>query len=265
MEASTHDKYYIQSVDNALLLLEALCDSDQEFHLSQLCKRTGLNKSTIYRLLVTFQRRGFVEQEHGSHRYRLGISAFEVGQKCISKMALLDKARPIMDQLARQSQESVYLAVQKDEEILLIGLADTPQQVKVVSLLGRRLPSDGTAAGLVFAAFSNAKPPTVVCFKGLSEIRTHGVAMVENDIAEGIVSLAAPLFDCNHRIRGSLLIVAPDFRINSDRLRVRQSRLLLVAADSISSRLGHLQGSVRSDNVKSAEQKPSPAAAKGSY
>jgi len=252
-EASPQDKYFIQSVDNALLLLEAMSESDKELHLTQLSNRVGLSKSTVYRLLVTFQRRGYVEQEYGSHRYRLGISAFEVGQKCLSKMALLDKARQIMDQLARQTQESVYLAVRKDEEILLIGLADTPQQVKVVSLLGRRFPMKGTAAGLVFAAFSQGGPSTVVCFKGLSEIRTHGVALVENDIAQGIVSLAAPVFDCNSRIQGALVIITPDFRLNTEQLRSQQTSLLLAAAESISSRLGYLKGSFRTDRVKKSE------------
>jgi len=252
-QATTRDKYYIQSVDNALLLLEALSESDQELHLSQLSNLLGLSKSNVYRLLATFQRRGYVEQERGSHRYRLGMSAFEVGQKCLSKMALLDKARPIMDQLARQSRESVYLAVRKNEEILLIGLADSPQQVKVVSLLGRRFPLNGTAAGLVFAAFSKGDSPTVVSLKGVSEIRNHGVAMVENDIAQGIVSLAAPLLDGNSRVQGALLIMTPDFRINTDQLRAQQTQQLLAAAESISSRIGYLKGRFFSERAHPAD------------
>ncbi|HKI50723.1 MAG TPA: IclR family transcriptional regulator [Geothermobacteraceae bacterium] len=250
-DTSTHDKYYVQSVDNALLLLEAMSDSKQELHLSQLSERIGLSKSTVYRLLVTFQRRGYIEQDHSSHRYRLGMSAFEVGQKCLSRMALLDKARPIMDQLARQSRESVYLAVRKNDEILLIGLADTPQQVKVTSMLGRRFPIRSSAAGLVLAAFSKGEQPTVVSLQGLNEIRNHGIAMVENDIAEGIVSLAAPLLDYDNRIQGALLIISPDFRVSTDQLRVQQTQLLLAAAESISSRLGYLKGRFFSDRAHS--------------
>jgi IclR family transcriptional regulator, KDG regulon repressor len=251
IDASTHDKYYVQSVDNALLLLEAMSESKQELHLSQLSERIGLSKSTVYRLLVTFQRRGYIEQDHSSHRYRLGMSAFEVGQKCLSRMALLDKARPIMDQLARQSRESVYLAVRKNDEILLIGLADTPQQVKVTSMLGRRFPIRSTAAGLVLAAFSKGEQPTVVSLQSLNEIRNHGIAMVENDIAEGVVSLAAPLLDYDNRIQGALLIISPEFRISTDQLRVQQTQLLLAAAESISSRLGYLKGLFFADRTHS--------------
>lgn len=248
-DVSTHDKYYIQSVDNALQLLEAMSDSQQELHLSQLSDRVGLNKSTVYRLLITFQRRGYIEQDSNSHRYRLGTSAFEVGQKCLSSMPLLDKARPLMDQLARQSGESVYLAIRKSDEVLLIGLADTAQQVKVTSMLGRRFPISKTAAGLVLAAFSKGELPTVVSLKGLNEIRQHGVAIVDNDIAEGVVSIAAPLLDYNNRIQGALLIIAPDFRINQEQLRSKQSRLLLATAESISSRLGYLKGSYFADRA----------------
>jgi len=239
MEARNRDRYFIRSVDNALHLLEALSESGQDVQITELSQRIGLSKSTVFRLLVTFQRRGYVEQENGSHSYRLGLSAFEVGQKCITRMALLNKARPIMEKLARQSRESIYLTVRRGEEILLVDLADTPQPVKVVSLTGRRIPLAGTAVGKVFAAFDRRKTSCELSPAETETIRNRGYALIENDISPGVVSLAAPLLDYQGRMPGALLLIAPDFRLQTERQRALMAEHLLAASASISLRLGH--------------------------
>jgi len=239
MENHTRDRYCIQSVDNALHLLEVLCESDKEANISELSTRTGLCKSTIFRLLTTFQRRGYVELERGSHGYRLGVSAFEIGHKCLSQMTLLGKARPAMEQLARQSRESIYLAVRRGEEIHLLDQADNPQQVRVTSLIGRRIPLADTATGQVFSIFDKSGPAAGIPSKEEDAIRRRGYALMKNDIARGVISLAAPLLDYQNRIPGALLMVAPEFRLASDKFCALLAEQLLAAAESVSLRLGY--------------------------
>ncbi len=93
------ESYSIQSVANALDVLEALCDEGDEVRISQLSEKLGMNKTSIFRLLATFENRGYVEKEQKSGKYRLGLTAYEMSQKMLTKMDLLRKAKPVIEKL----------------------------------------------------------------------------------------------------------------------------------------------------------------------
>ena len=99
MPSRDKDSYCIRSVENALLLLEALAEEDARCSLSQLSQRLGMTKASLFRLMATFESHGYVERKNESGEYKLGLAAFEVGQKLLSRMTLLHKARPAMAQL----------------------------------------------------------------------------------------------------------------------------------------------------------------------
>lgn len=241
MEKNMREKYCIQAVDNALHLLETLCDSEHEVNLTELSQRMGLRKSTIFRLLVTFQRRGYAEKEGSAHGYRIGPSVFRIGHKCLSQMTLLGKTRPVMESLARRSRESVYLAVRRGREIDLIDFVDSPQKVRVTCLIGRQVPLGGTAAGEVFAAFDKGGPDADISAEGRMSVRQRGYAQRRNDIAKEVVSLAAPLLDYQNRMAGALLLVVPEFRLGSERSCSQRAEQLVAAASEISMLLGHFK------------------------
>lgn len=240
MKVHKDNGYFIQLVDNTLDVLEALSETDQNVHVTRLSERLGMNKSKVFRLLATFQRRGYVEQEQGSHSYRLGLSAFETSQRCLSRMKLLGKARPVMEELVRKCDEAAYLVVRRANEVLFLDLVDTTQQVKVVTLTGRRFPLITTAAGKVFQAFGESTTGPGGSARELAEIKRLGYCLQENDIAPGITSLAAPLFNSGNEVIGALTLLGPDFRLRSDRVSVEVRGALLDAAQTISSRLGTL-------------------------
>lgn len=238
-------RYCIQSVDNALNVLEMLSEFDQDVHVTGLSERLGLNKSTVFRLLATFQRRGYVVQDQGTQLYRLGLSAFETGQKLLSRMELLDKARPVMAQLLRQHNESVYLAVRRNHELLFLDMLDTTQQVKAVSFVGQRVPLADSAAGKLFLAL---QPPgglrrdrtqRPVTDEELAAIRKAGYCLNQENFAQGITALAVPLFDHSECMAAALVLLGPDFRIGEERANKELLPPLVDAAETISSRLGY--------------------------
>ena len=150
--------YAVHSVENALDLLDAICDEGGEARVTQLSQRLGMSKASVFRLLATFENRGFVERSEDSLKYRLGLSACEMGQKIVARMGVLRKARPTMDRLARQCNESVYYVVRRNDYLLMLDMVDSAQQVKIVALVGQRFPLATTAAGRIFLAFDGEKP-----------------------------------------------------------------------------------------------------------
>ncbi|MCK5826025.1 MAG: helix-turn-helix domain-containing protein, partial [Desulfuromusa sp.] len=150
MPSREKDSYNIRSVENALHLLEALADEENQCSLAQLSQRLDMTKASLFRLMATFENHGYVERGQMSGEYQLGLAAFEVSQKLLSKMTLLRKARPTMAQLARQCNETVYLVVQRHHEVLFLEMMDNDQKVKVVPLTSQRFPLQDCAAGKIF-------------------------------------------------------------------------------------------------------------------
>jgi IclR family KDG regulon transcriptional repressor len=229
------DSYSIQSVENALDVLEALCDEEGEVRISHLSERLNMNKTSVFRLLATFEGRGYVEKEESSGKYRLGLTAYEVGQKLLSRMELLKQARPVMERLVRDCNEATYITVRRGDEILFLDMVDTTQKVKIVSLIGKRFPLHTTAAGRAILAFS--KQSHSVADQQAIEyetIRKQGYAVDTDMLGEDIFSIACPLFCSGGSLNGALCVVGPAFRIKAESF----TALIQEASAVISSKLG---------------------------
>lgn len=243
--------YSIHAVSNALEFLNALCDEgDSEgIRLSSLGARLGLAKSSVYRLLMTFEDWGFVEREPVSGRFRLGLSAYEMGQKVLLRMGLRQKARPVMEELARECGEAVYLAVRRDRGCLLLDLAESSQRVKVVSLLGRQFPLEQCAAGQLFLAYpvATAANRNQAPAAAAMDLRRKGYCIDQGGLGEGIFSLAVPLLRDAETIVACLCMVGPAFRMSEPHLTLNLVPELREAGDAICRQLGHLraQGKLR--------------------
>ncbi len=223
------DSYSIQSVENALNVLEALCDEENEVRISRLSEKLDMNKTSVFRLLATLENRGYVEREKDSGKYKLGLSAYEMGQKFLSKMDLLKKARPVMGKLVRECNEAVYIAVRRGEDVLFLDAVDTPQQVKIVTLIGNRYPFMSTSAGRVLS--NNA------------EINANGQQETDTDcgaLGEGITSIAVALMDGSGEKLGSLCMVGPEFRLTPEKIDGELLPSLAEAGMVISSKLGYV-------------------------
>ncbi len=240
--------YAVHSVENALDLLDAICDEGGEARVSQLSQRLGMSKTSVFRLLATFEGRGFVERSDDSLKYRLGLSACEMGQKIIARMGVLRKARPSMDRLARQCNEAVYFAVRRNDEVLMLDMVDTTQKVKIMPLVGLRFPL-ATAAGRIFLAFesdaaSNGKKRAdaggaiALSPAERETIRDSGVCIDQQGFGDGVTGVALPLFNGKGEVAASLALLGPTFRMAAQRISSDLLPALRETATAISAGLG---------------------------
>ncbi len=243
MPSRDKESYSIQAVENALDVLEALSEIDDDVRISQLSEKLAMNKTSVFRLMATFENRGYVEREERSGKYRLGLSAYEIGQKFLSRMGLLRHARPVVERLARGCNEAVYIVVRRRTEVLFLDLIDTSQKVKIVSLVGRRYPLETTAAGQILLAFSNSQDhhgvdKAQVAADYFATLRSQGYAQDNAALGEDIISVAAPLFGSGGKLHGALCVVGPEFRLPQDVIQNQILNPLLDASGIISSKLG---------------------------
>src|SRR6056297_2246541 len=208
MPSRDKDSYNIRSVENALHLLEALAEEDTQCSLAQLSHRLDLTKASLFRLMATFENHGYVERGHRSGEYQLGMAAFEVSQKLLSKMELLRKARPVMAHLTRQTDETVYLVVQREMDALFLEMSDNDQKVKVVPLTSQRFPLDSCASGKIFMAFDTANKRLLDnrthLTEEISRCRQQRYCIDHNGIGEGSPCMAVPLFSTGETLAGCL-------------------------------------------------------------
>lgn len=245
MPSRGKDTYCIRSVENALLLLEALAEEDSKCSLSQLSQHLGMTKASLFRLMATFESHGYVERKQGSSDYKLGLAAFEVGQKLLSRMGLLRKARPVMEQLVRNCNETVYLVVQRDKEALFLAMSDADQKVKIVSLTGRRFPIESCAAGKIFLAFDSQNNKELLkdnqqLSNDIKEWQQEGACIDHDGIGEGSTCIAVPLLDSENQLAGCLSLIGPSFRMPDERTKQQLLPALKAAGETISAKLGHL-------------------------
>jgi len=253
------DTYCIRSVENALLLLEALADEDSKCSLSQLSSKLGMTKASLFRLMATFESHGYVERGHNTGEYKLGLAAFEVGQKLLSRMTLLHKARPVMNQLARQCNETTYLVVQRDDDALFLEMADNDQKVKIVSLNGRRFPLDSCAAGKTLLAFDDAtnkkrveqlQPETR---EEIKICRKQGFCLDRNGLGEDSTCIAVPLLNAEGQLCGSLAMVGPSFRMDNEKINNQLLPAIKAAGEMASARLGYIGYGLKKRPMQPAE------------
>lgn len=237
MPPRSKQSYSIQSVDNALNVLEALSEAGDDIRISHLSEKLGMNKTSVFRLLATFENRGYVERELETGRYRLGLSAYEIGQKLLSRMGLLRHARPAMERLVRDCGEAVYLAVKRGEEVLFLDMVDSLQKVKIAPLTGLRFPLRSVAAGRIILAFSTLKPGDND--QDLATIRIAGCSRDSAALGQETASIAVPLFRPGREIAGSLCLVGPEFRLTPEKLTREIMPRLRDEAAIVSSRLGY--------------------------
>lgn len=240
------EKYSIKSVETALYFLNALSEEGEEFGISCLCKKLGLNKNNVFRLMATFEKWGYVEQIKSSSKYRVGLSAYETGQKFLSSMKLLRSAKPVMESLSRECDETVYLAVPAGTEFLLLDKVDATNPVGIMSLVGRRYPLSRSAAGKVILAFNAEKitnktgKESTRLEENLTAIRHRGFSSDVGSIGEGVASMAVPLLNTQKRVLGCLCFVGPQYRFTDQRIQRDLLSRLKSAGQIVSSQLGYL-------------------------
>ena len=233
--------YVIHAVENALEVLSAISQEPGDFALTTLSARLGMDKSYVFRVLATFEHCGYVQQADSSGHYRAGLAAYETSGGFLHQSKLLQLAKPLMESLAKACDEAVYLAIAGGEDLLLIEMVDSPQQVRVMPLAGRRFALDQFSAGRVIQAYAGPENPSASqqAIRRQEFFADHGLVGAE------IGSLAVPILNAQGLACASLCILAPEFRFGPERIEQHLLPFLKDAGHELSAKLGHISNKLR--------------------
>src|SRR5947199_1960658 len=149
----------VGAVQRAFSVLDALAEADAELGTNELARRTGINPSTVSRLLATLVEGGLVEHVQDSGRYRLGVRLLQLGNIVLGRLDLRQIARAHLQALVDSTGETATLSAPGERDAVTVDFVQSPSSVQGVARLGRPSIAHATATGKVLLAFGHRTLP----------------------------------------------------------------------------------------------------------
>jgi IclR family pca regulon transcriptional regulator len=219
--------------------------------ISEVAVRAGLTRATARRVLLTLAALGYVSANR--REFSLTRAVLDLTKPFASQSDPWDFAKPYLESLTERTGESASVAVLDGTEILYVARSQTRRLMTLAVTVGSRLPAHATSKGRVLLAFlpdaeleayfarsaiSRYTERTVVdeteLRSILAEVRRQGWAVVDQQLEEGLSSVAAPLYNLDGRVAAAVSVCAHAGRVDHATLRSDFLPLVVETARRIS-------------------------------
>ncbi|MER5748184.1 IclR family transcriptional regulator [Streptomyces sp. NPDC002225] len=227
--APEEPKYWVKSVARAADILEALAAPSQGNGLSvtEVGQACSISKSAAFGMLQTLRAYGLVSDdgEGMNRRYRLGMSLARLGDRARSQVSLRGVAHPVLRELTRSTGMASRLAVPEDGHAVVVDQVEIDQRVRLDLRMGQReLPHCTGLGKALLSAVPQSEAASVIERFGLPrrtsrtitdpatflshlrDIARVGYALDDEEDAEGIICIGAPVFDDRSVCAGAVSI-----------------------------------------------------------
>ncbi len=241
---------FVQSLARGLAVIRAFDADHPELTLSDVARATGLTRAAARRFLHTLVELGYMRSD--GRMFALRPRVLELGYAYLSSLSLPEVAVPHLRELAMTVRESSSISVLDGDEVVYVARVPTRRIMAVAIAVGTRFPAYATSMGRVLLAgqsddwldgylasttLRSFTPYTVVeparLRAELLRVRAQGWAMVDQELEQGLRSIAAPLRDRDGRVVAAVNISAPTSRGETNAVRDELLPHLLRAAAQI--------------------------------
>jgi IclR family KDG regulon transcriptional repressor len=247
----------LKSLRKAMRVLECFSLQEPRLPLTDIARKVGLPLSTAHRILATLRDVGIVEQEGDRDLYRLGLKLLELGSMVLANMEVHREALPCIEELARETGETVHLGVFDGSQVVSIEKMDSPHGLASNVTIGKGAPAYCTGVGKALLAFQPENVVDHVCRLGLTkftpqtithpeklrkelaQVRAQGYAVDNAEHQPDVRCVAAPIRNHSGNVIASLSVSGPATRIPKDRIPGLAARVREVAG-KLSARLGYV-------------------------
>lgn len=245
---------FIQSLERGIAVLRVFNASNALLTLSDVARLAGLTRATARRVLHTFTTLGYVRTD-GKY-FELTPKVLDLGYAYLSSLQVGDIALPYMEALSDVTHESVSAAVLDGFDIVYVARVPTRKIMRLSLSLGSRLPAIQTSMGRVLlaglpddecneivatapltAATDRSITSRTELREAVSAVRQQGWALVDQELEDGLRSIAAPLRDRAGRTVAALNIGTHAGVVSLKQLRGELLPQLLRCAEEISAQL----------------------------
>lgn len=250
------DRDFVQSIERGFAVLHAFDDKDPNPSLAEVATKTDLSRPAVRRILLTLQRLGYVTST--GTRWSLTPRVLSIGQHYTASHTLVDSALPKLVEIADHTRESASLGVLDGTEVVYAARVPVRRIMSINVSVGTRVPAYATSMGRALLAWSPRERVDAViaetsfekltsttidnpdAFRAeLAQVRNQGYAMASAELEEGLISIAAPVFDPAGRAVGVLACSTSTGRHTLDSFRDLCAKRVMECAETLSSELGY--------------------------
>lgn len=242
---------YLQSLARGLSALAALGAEPDGMTLAAVAHATGLARATVRRSLLTLAELGYADSGEGG--FRPLPQLLDLGYPVLSRLGLGEIARPHLRELVQRVHESASVAVLDGPDIRYVSRVAANRIMSVSITTGTRFPAHATSMGRVLLAALPASerqawlasaplppltPRTVTDPRHLGteleQAAAEGFAMVDQELEEGLRSIAVPVHAGDGSVLAAVNISMHAGRTTADEARHNLLPALRAAAAAIS-------------------------------
>lgn len=257
-EEENPQKAGVESVKRAFSILYCFSLDRPELGVTEISRELGVHKSTVSRLLSTLENERVVNRNPETGRYRLGVGLLELSGLVTLHADLRRVARPLMNQLAQLTEETVNLAVlEGDEAVNIEHITPLGRRVMNIGWVGRRTPLHASSTGKVLMAYLPRSELEAILQEPLDKftehtlvelseihaemtlIREQGYASGLEELEIGLNAVAAPIHNHTGRVIAAINTAGPAYRLSKERIEEEVAQLVVDYTKRISHEFGY--------------------------
>jgi DNA-binding IclR family transcriptional regulator len=245
----------VKSADRALAVVEFVA-AEGSTNFNAIVTELQLPRSSAHGLLHTLTAAGWLQQSELSRQYTLGLRAWQVGQRYSGHRDIEGIAKPVMDRLAGELNETVQLAQLDGVENVYIAISESEQPMRLASSVGSRLMVHATGVGKALLSMLDPaeaerrlRATTLARFTDntitdvdelmnvVTKVRERGFAIDDEEYTSGCRCVAVPVLDDGAGLLIAMSVSMPSFRTDGS-WPESVTGPLMKAADDIRSIVG---------------------------
>ncbi|MCG5218739.1 IclR family transcriptional regulator [Streptosporangium sp. KLBMP 9127] len=207
-----------------LKMLEVVAEADRSVRVAELARNLGLSRAAVHQQLVTLVAAGWMEQS-ADGSYRLTLRPARIGQSALRQAGLGERVLPVMERLVDEVREAVSLAILERGTATIIQRIEPGRPLQVDLRAEAQMPISRSASGQVLLAYATERQLAELRELGtdlpaeeeLAGVRERGYATSHGRWLEGVLGVAAPVFNVEGRCVGALSVAGPSSRFDRDK------------------------------------------------
>jgi IclR family acetate operon transcriptional repressor len=241
---------FVQALARGLTIVSLFDVEHPEWGLDDVSRKTGISKTTAYRMLRTLEWKGFLTFNPTTELYHIGPATIPVAYLSLSYVGFAPSTHPILENLAATTGETVELAVEGRGGAVVVDQVATSHPFKPNLPLGRVLRNLANSAMKVLAAYRpeierqqivqgphhKLTPHTITeparLAVELERVLKEGLAFDLEEQDLGVCAVSAPVFGPEGDVKAVVTLVSP-----AERFGVRERRKKSEALRSTASEL----------------------------
>lgn len=157
MSESVTKKYSAPALEKGLDVLELLSGDSTPKSTTVIAETLGRSNAEIYRMILVLEQRGYIEKSGDTDGYQISRKLLQLATEHEPIKDILEYAQPIMRELAEKVSMSCHIAVESQEQIVVISRVETPSNLSYSVRVGYRQPICFAASGRILFTFQSAE------------------------------------------------------------------------------------------------------------